>query len=582
MRNLLTQMISEALDLPASDVHLMPTKEARFGDYQCNAAMGEARKRGLNPRELATEWTEKLGPRLDGIARLEIAGPGFLNLSLNQSWLEEQLDRFQAQHWESGQPRRRVLVEYSSPNVAKEMHVGHIRSTILGDAVARICAFAGHDVVRQNHLGDWGTQFGMLCVHIQDHPELASSDLSSIDRLYKEASARFKEEPEFEKRAREAVVALHHGDPETLKLWEQVVEQSRRHFHPLYRRLHVLLSREDERGESAYRHQLAETVEWLQEHFAEPKNGLQVKLHEGAVCAFHWKDNGEPQFLNPEKQPLPFLIRKSDGAFLYATTDLAACRFRVDQLQADTIIVITDARQVLHFQMLISTARRAGWLDPARGPVDFQHLTFGSILGPDRKPFKARSGETVKLAELLDEAVERARALLVENPRFEFTPEEVDQVAEAIGIGAVKYADLSQNRGTDYIFNWEKMLSFEGNTAPYLLYALARIRSILRKSGQAVGSAATLQLGHSAERALAVHLLRFHEVLDVVIQDWKINLLAEYLFQLAGYYMKFYEECPVLKSEGLQRESRLRLCSQTAKVLEIGLDLLGIPQVERM
>lgn len=579
MRNQLTKILSQTLGIDPSEVQLMPTKETKFGDYQCNAAMAAAKKLGMNPRQLASDWQAKLTPALEGIARLEIAGPGFLNLFLEDSWVEQQLRDFQPTRWETGLAPRRVLVEYSSPNVAKEMHVGHIRSTILGDAVARVMAFAGNEVIRQNHLGDWGTQFGMLCTHVKDHPELAHSDLSSIDQLYKEASARFQSDEDFEKRARQAVVALHQGDSETLQLWEQVVEQSRRHFQPLYQRLGVLLTRADERGESFYRHQLGETVEWLQSHFAEPKNGLQVTVSDGAVCAYHWKPNGEPEFLNAQKEAQPFLIRKSDGAFLYATTDLAACRFRVDQLKADTIIVITDARQVLHFQMLIATVKRAGWLHTDRGEVDFQHLTFGSILGPDRKPFKARSGETVKLAELLDEAVERARTALTENPRSEFSEEEIQSVSEAIGIGAVKYADLAQYRGTDYIFSWDKMLSLEGNTAPYMLYALARIRSIL---GKANFEAVDARLEHPQERALAIQLLRFHETLDVVIQDWRLNLLADYLYQVAGAFSRFYEECPVLKSEEPQRSSRLRLCDTTARVLEQGLTLLGIPLVERM
>ena len=583
LRRHLAEMISDTLKVPADQLALLPTKDAKFGEYQVNGAMALAKKEKANPRQLASHWLEQLTPALAGVAKVELAGPGFLNLTLETSWLIRQLVEQDFSSWDSGQPRQRVLVEYSSPNVAKEMHVGHIRSTILGDCVARICEFAGHEIIRQNHLGDWGTQFGMLCTYLQDHPALAEQALeggASIGELYREAYAKFTSDPEFEARARAKVVDLHQGDPAALALWEQVVEHSRRHFEPLYRRLGVMLTRQDERGESFYRHQLPEVVQWLQDHFGERHQGLEVKLSDGAVCAFHYDEAGVPLFLNAEKEIFPFLIQKSDGAFLYATTDLAALRYRVQELGAKHIVVLTDARQTLHFQMLIATAQKAGWLDD----VVFQHITFGTILGPDRKPLKARSGEAIKLAELLDEAVERAAAVLKERycDSDRIRADEIPPIAEAIGIGAVKYADLSQNRSTDYIFHWEKMLAFEGNTAPYLMYALARMRSIQRNAGEASPIALPQEFGHPKERALAVAILRLGEVLELVSEEWRIHFLAECVYQLAGAVMDFCENCPVLKAEPALRAQRLWLIEKATTALERGLRLLGLTPLERM
>jgi arginyl-tRNA synthetase len=589
LRRQLALLISGLLDVPAEQLLLLPTKEAKFGEYQVNGAMAFAKKEKANPRQVATLWLEKLAPALAEVADLELAGPGFINLTLKTTWLAQRLLEQDLTAWDSGQSQQRVLVEYSSPNVAKEMHVGHIRSTILGDCVARICAFAGHEVIRQNHLGDWGTQFGMLCTHLQDHPQLAAQALeggASIGELYRQAYARFSSDPEFEARARAKVVELHQGEAEALALWEQVVEHSRRHFEPLYRRLGVLLTRADECGESHYRHELPSVVQWLRDNFGERRNGLEVKLSDGAVCAFHYDETGNPLFLNAEKEVFPFLIQKSDGAFLYATTDLAAMRYRVRELAAKRIIVLTDARQALHFQMLIATAQKAGWLDG----VVFEHITFGTILGPDRKPLKARSGEAIQLADLLQEAVDRARQLLLEREQRErekhpqregYGAEEMASMAEAIGIGSIKYADLSQNRSTDYVFQWEKMLSFEGNTAPYLMYALARTRSILRRAeAESVAPLATMELPQ--ERALAMQLLRFGEALEQVSQEWRVHFLADYLYQLAGALMDFYEGCPVLKAEPEIRAQRLWLLQRVATALEQGLRLLGLTPLERM
>lgn len=582
LRSQVASALLAPLEISPEQLVLLPTKEAKFGDYQCNSAMAEAKKRGLNPRQLAEGWSQRLQSELQGMARCEVAGPGFLNLTLEDDWLRQQLETFDPERWESPVAPKTVVLDYSSPNVAKEMHIGHIRSTIIGDAIARILAFAGHRVIRQNHLGDWGTQFGMLCTQLRDHPELAQADLSSIEELYRQANQRFQNDPDFEQRARATVVALHNGDPEVLELWQQIVELSRRHFQPLYQRLGVQLERGDERGESAYRHLLQGVVDWFRENFSEPRNGMQVRISDGAVCVFHFDADGNPQFLNADKEPLPFIIQKSDGAFLYSTTDLAACRFRVNELGADEILAVVGAPQALHFEMLIATCRKAGFLNPPdRNPVEFQHIAFGSVLGEDRRPLKTRSGGTVKLAELLDEAVERARRKLQEISQDRLSPEEVDEVAEVIGMGAVKYADLSQNRTSDYVFSWDKMLSLQGNTVVYLLYVLARINGIREKAG-ASDSTVAFRFEHPHERALALQVLRFPETLEGVMAEWKINHLADYLNQLASSFMGFYENCPVLDAEGELRESRLRLCTLTARTMAAGLSLLGIRTVRRM
>lgn len=557
---------------PDAPVALQATKEEKFGDYQCNAAMGAAKKAGRNPREVAQQLLDDTREALQEMCEPpEIAGPGFLNLKLKREWLEQALHACDPGRWEREQTPQTVVVDYSSPNVAKEMHVGHIRSTILGDAITRILMYGGDQVIRQNHLGDWGTQFGMLVTYLREHPSAADS-AEDLGALYREANALFQSDEAFQERSRQAVVALHHGDADTLTEWEKVIDHSRRHFQPLYERMGVLLTREDECGESFYRHRLAGIAEALEKT---ETARLKVQYSDGALCAFLYDEKGEPEFKTPQDEPFPLIIKKSDGAFLYATTDLAALRYRLEELHAGRVIVITDARQIQHFKMFLRVAEEAGWLPK---DVLYEHITFGSILGQDRKPFKARSGESVKLKELLDEAVERADALLQDR---DFTPEERRQVAEAVGIGAIKYADLAQNRGTDYIFSWDKMLSLEGNTAPYLMFAYSRLRSIVRKGDLENG--APFHLEHPLERSLAIAILRFAETLDGVQAGWKVNLLADYLYTLAGAVMRFCEECPVLKAPTPElRASRLRLCELTASVLKQGLSLLGIQVVERM
>ena len=576
--------------------------DPKFGDYQSNVAMGLAKKVGRKPRDLAQAVVDAI-PANDVCEPFEIAGPGFINIRLRTNWLAAQLNAVSGQDDRLGigalASPQTVVVDYSGPNIAKQMHVGHIRSTIIGDAIARVLAFEGHRVIRQNHIGDWGTQFGMLIAHLKeklpealDNPEAVH--LGDLEKFYKEASARDKEDADFHERARTEVVALHNKQPDTMRAWQYIVEESRRHYLPIYQRLQVSLTRDDECGESFYADGLADLVKQLQSQFGKPAGStgepsITVEESDGALCVFHQDAKGEPAFKSSEDKPFPLIIRKSDGAFIYATTDLAALRYRTGELKADRIIYVTDARQALHFQMVFATARAAGWTRRAAGEVALEHVMFGTILGPDRKPLKTRSGDNIKLAELLDEAVERAEQLIRdaeadEKRRRGFTEAEIKDVAEAVGIGAVKYADLSQNRQTDYLFSWDKMLAMEGNTAPYMMYAYARIRSIYRKGEEASGEVAgDVALVEPAERALGLAILRFAEMLASVGQTLKINVLTEYLYELATAFSRFYESCSVLKADSdAQRASRLKLCDLTARTLQLGLDLLGIRVVERM
>lgn len=599
------------------DPLIRPSADERFGDYQSNVAMSLAKRVGAKPRDLADRIIAHLPAQTAAMCEpFEMAGPGFINIRLKTAWLAAHLDAVPAMteveaedrlgvEWV--EPPRSVVVDYSGPNIAKQMHVGHLRSTIIGDTIARVLAFEGHRVIRQNHIGDWGTQFGMLCAHLKEKMPAAMENpsevhLADLEAFYREATARDKDDAAFHERARAEVVALHRQEESTLKAWRYIVEESRRHYLPIYRRLGVQLQKEDERGESFYADRLAGLVAELQRKFppGEPrmKSGdanegprITVAESEGALVVFHHAPSGEPIFKNPEGGPFPLIIRKSDGAFLYATTDLAALRFRVSELGADRIIYVTDARQAQHFEMVFTTARATGWTDRPAGRVDLDHVTFGSILGEDRKPLKTRSGENIKLVDLLDEAVSRAEALIRTTEadaekRRGFGEDEIRDVADAVGIGAVKYADLSQNRQSDYVFSWDKMLAMEGNTAPYLMYAYARIRSIYRKGAEQGGGGTTgghVCLEAAEERLLARQILRFAEAIDSVAAGLKINLLTDYLYDLAGRFMKFYECCPVLKAESDElKASRLRLCDLTARTLRVGLGLLGIRVVERM
>ncbi len=606
--------------------------DEQFGDYQSNVAMGLGKRLSRKPREVAQQLVDVL--QQDAAARrlvesFEIAGPGFINIRLGSTALADLLSAIPAAG-DASEPRtpvrgprlasgvpisdarpQRVVVDYSGPNIAKQLHVGHIRSTIIGDAIARVLEFEGHEVIRQNHIGDWGTQFGMLCAYLKEKFPAALEQpeqvhLADLEEFYKAASSRDKEDPAFAERARAEVVALHRHEPSTLRAWQYIVDESRNHYMPIYQRLGAGLTREHERGESFYSDRLPDVVRELQRQFggsepsAAPGASGGIKIHvrdsDGALCIFHYGHDGEPLFKSPEGEPFPMIIRKSDGAYLYATTDLAALRFRIRELNADRIIYVTDARQVLHFQMLLAAVRAAGWtLPPGRSTeIQLEHITFGSILGEDRKPLKSRSGENIKLADLLDEAVARAEKLIRDTEadaekRRGFSEAEIKDVAEAVGIGAVKYADLAQNRQSDYVFSWDKMLAMEGNTAPYLMYAYARIRSIHRKgaagepAGPPAGTGERITLDAPAERILGRQILRFAETLEGLSESLRPNLLTDYLYQLAVAFMKFYETCPVLAADTPDlRASRLKLCDLTARTLHVGLGLLGIRVVERM
>ncbi len=564
------QQALQALGFPAdTNPAVAPSAKANFGQYQINGVMGLAKKQGQNPRALA----EQLLPLLaldDLAAKVEIAGPGFINIFLKPEWLAEQLQGCDESRLGVSQfSQQRVVVDYSGPNLAKEMHVGHLRSTIIGDAAARVAEFAGDTVLRQNHVGDWGTQFGMLIAHLEDQlaqgVNLQDVALSDLEDFYRQAKKRFDDEANFADRARAYVVALQHGDAHCAKLWQQFIDCSLSHAEDVYQRLQVGLRPEHIRAESAYNDRLPGVVAQLKEQ------GLAVE-NEGATLVFI------DELADKEGNPSPFIVQKTGGGFLYATTDLAACGYRSHELAADRIIYFTDDRQGLHFKQVEIVARKAGLLRPN---TQFEHCPFGAMLGEDGKPFKTRTGGTVKLTDLLDEAVNRAAQVVAEkNP--ELGAEEMAEVARKVGIGAVKFADLSKNRSSAYLFSWDSMLSFEGATAPYLQYAYSRIQSILRRAEQPVFG--PLQLAEVQEQELALKLLRLEEVLVQVHKDSQPNLLCNYLYELASLFMSFYEACPVLKA-GVSPElqaSRLWLCRQTGRTLALGLDLLGIEVMERM
>jgi len=543
----------------------------QFGDYQANGVMGAAKKLKTNPRELATKVVDNLD--LDGIAdNIELAGPGFINIHLSKTWLATQLKNVASDNHIGVTQRtepQTVVVDYSAPNLAKEMHVGHLRSTIIGDAVVKALEFRGDKVIRQNHMGDWGTQFGMLIAHLSDKlasEEVAETALADLENFYREAKVRFDNEDGFADRARADVVKLQSGDAQCAKLWQQFIDISITHSEEIYDKLNVSLKRSDIMGESSYNDDLSTVIDELmaQEIAVEDQGAKVVFINEMA---------------NKEGEPSVFIVQKSGGGYLYATTDLSACRYRSDKLKADRIIIFTDARQALHFKQVEIVARKAGFLPEH---VGYDHCPFGMMMGNDGKPFKTRTGGTIKLAELLDEAVARARDLIKEkNP--DINADDLANISKKVGIGAVKFADLSKNRNSDYIFNWETMLSFEGATAPYLQYAYSRIQSIFRKA-EITKFNENIQIIEPQEKALALKLLQLEDVIDAVISECTPNLLCNYLYELASLYMSFYEACPILK-EGVTeevKESRLALCDLIAKTLKQGLDVLGIDVMERM
>ncbi|MDP8992829.1 MAG: arginine--tRNA ligase [Actinomycetota bacterium] len=553
------------------DPLLRRSQQERFGDYQANVAMSLAKQLGSVPGEVAAALVQHL--RVDDVcARVEVAGPGFVNLTLRGDYLGEELAATAADErlgvTRSPAPEK-VVVDYSAPNVAKEMHVGHLRSTIIGDALARVLEMVGHQVVRQNHLGDWGTPFGMLIEHMVDlGTEAAAQELSvgDLTGFYRQAQSKFSNDPDFAERARRRVVALQSGDPATLASWRLLVDESTRYFSSVYDRLGVRLGEADLCPESFYNPMLDDVAAELE------AKGVAWE-DQGALCAF------PPGFSGRDGEPLPLIVRKSDGGYGYAATDLAAVRYRVLHLGATRLVYVVGAPQAQHLGMVFATAAQAGWLVP---PARAEHVAFGSVLGADRKMLKTRSGETVRLTDLLDEAVERAAAIVVEKSS-DLDVVARAAVANAVGIGAVKYADLANDRTKDYLFDWDRMLSMDGNTAPYLQYAHARVRSIFRRAGEDVSGPERMVVDDPAERALALELLSFDEVVQSTAELLQPHRLCTYMFGVATTFTTFYERCPVLRADTAeQRRSRLALCDLTARVLRSGLELLGIEAPERM
>ncbi len=549
-------------------------RPSSFADFQANAALPLAKRAGRPPAGIAAMLVGYLDVA-DMCVEPVVSGPGFINLRLRADWIAAQaqamLDDDRLGLAPAARPQA-VVVEYSSPNIAKEMHVGHLRTTIVGDAIARVLEFAGHTVIRDNHVGDWGTPFGMLIEHLldvgEDSPEAALLR-TDPNAFYQAARRKFDSDPEFAERARKRVVDLQGGDTDTLQHWEELVGLSLDYLHRIYARLRVSLTDRDIRGESFYNDMLAGTAAQLED--------MGIAVHsDGALCAF------PPGFTGREGKPLPVIIRKRDGGYNYSTTDLATIRYRVDDLHCDRAIYVVGSDQALHFQMVFAVAAQAGWIPPG---VVLEHAKIGLVLGPDGNRLRTRSGDNVQLSDLLQEAVDRARGILEEvDAGGRLGAAELDEIAEAVGIGAVKYADLSTARDSAYVFDWDRMISFRGNTGPYLQYANARLHSIFRRAADAADAAVTgIAVTADPERALALRLIGFGAILTQVGQTAEPHRLCAYLFDVASLFTTFYEECPVLKAESRAlRGSRLALCALTLRVLSTGLDLLGVPAPERM
>ena len=571
---LLTDAFKKAIQAATgfdADPLLSASQTTTFGDYQSNAAMGLSKRLAestgtkTNPRAVAEQVKAKL--ELGDIAsEVTIAGPGFINVKLSPTWLASRVRQVAGDARVGVDKVKRpqtVVVDYSGPNVAKQMHVGHLRSTIIGDAIARVLSFQGNEVIRQNHIGDWGTQFGMLISYLRSTGTGGEAHIEDLDKFYKEARKKFEAEPTFADEARATVVKLQAGGDGEMRLWNSIVSESRRHFQPIYDQLGIQLKPNDERGESFYNPMLADNVADLR------RAGVAIES-EKAVVAF------------TEGSETPLILEKTGGGYGYATTDLAAIRYRVGTLHADRVIYFVGAPQNQHFRQVFEIARKAGWA----GSASLEHAAFGSVLGEDGKMFKARSGDSVKLANLLKEATERAHALVTaKNP--ELPEEQRNRIAHAVGIGAVKYADLSKDRVGDYTFSFDQMLAMDGNTAPYLMYAYARIQSIFRRSAERGVDVhrpfvQPVTFESPFELALAKHVLRFGEVVDSVSRELKPHLLCTYLYELAGRFSGFFENCPVLQSEEPLRSSRLTLCEAAGRTIACGLDLLGIQHPEQM
>ena len=585
LRNLLNQRLRTAMTAAGIDdtfaPHLAQSARPEFGDFQANGVLAAAKAAKTNPRELAQAVVDKLD-LADIASTVEIAGPGFINIHLANGFLGHSLMALSTDNRlgvEKVDAPETVVVDYSSPNLAKAMHVGHLRSSIIGDAVVRVLEYRGDTVIRQNHMGDWGTQFGMLIAELEDqlvategttagakeNPDIALADL---EIFYQQAKAHFDADPDFATKARDYVVKLQSGDAHCRTLWQQFIDTSVAHSESIYQQLNVSLSHTDIRPESAYNDDLEPIAnELIQQGLAGESDGALVVFLD--------------ELANKKGEPSPVIVRKSDGGYLYATTDLAALRYRDQQLKATRILYFIDARQALHMKQVFTLARKAGFVGD---DISLEHHAFGTMMGPDGKPFKTRTGGTVKLADLLTEAVHRAEQLVSEkNPQL--SSDERNDIARKVGIGAVKYADLSKTRTQDYIFNWDSMLSFEGNTAPYLQYAYTRIQSIFRKAGiSGEDSSANIVITEEQEKKLALQLLGFSDTLEQVAREAYPHVLCNYLYDLASAFMSFYEHCPILKDyiDAPTRDSRLAMCKVTARTLSQGLDLLGIETMEAM
>ena len=572
---LLSEKVSQALIAAGAPADCEPqvrqSAKVQFGDYQANGVMAVAKKLGMAPRQLAEQVLSHLD--LSGIAsKVEIAGPGFINIFLDPAFLAENVSSaLKSERLGVAQPQAQtVVVDYSAPNVAKEMHVGHLRSTIIGDAAVRTLEFLGHKVIRANHVGDWGTQFGMLIAYLEKQQQENAGEmaLADLEGFYREAKKHYDEDEAFAERARSYVVKLQGGDEYFREMWRKLVDITMSQNQLTYNRLNVTLTRDDVMGESLYNPMLPGIVADLK------AKGLAVES-EGATVVFL------DEYKNKEGEPMGVIIQKKDGGYLYTTTDIACAKYRYENLHADRVLYYIDSRQHQHLMQAWTIVRKAGYVPDS---VPLEHHMFGMMLGKDGKPFKTRAGGTVKLADLLDEALERARRLVAEkNP--DMPADELEKLANAVGIGAVKYADLSKNRTTDYIFDWDNMLAFEGNTAPYMQYAYTRVLSVFRKADidESTLAAAPVVITEDREAQLAARLLQFEETLTVVAREGTPHVMCSYLYDLAGLFSGFYEHCPILSAESEEtRNSRLKLALLTAKTLKLGLDTLGIETVERM
>lgn len=554
------------------NVNIERPRDPSHGDFSSNLAMILAKIVGMPPRVLAERLIACISLHED-LERVEIAGPGFINFTLSQQGLQNQLKLI----WESAvcgvvsiEEPHTVAVDYSSPNLAKEMHVGHLRSTIIGDAIVRVLELKGHKVIRQNHVGDWGTQFGMLLAHLEDEESSHQGEvrLNDLESFYKAAKNRFDNEPNFAERARLKVVLLQSGDAHCLELWAKFIKLSLAHCEEIYQRLGVSLQTKDVQAESAYNELLPIILNSLREQ------GLLVE-HEGAQCVFL------DEFKGKNNEPLPVIVQKKDGGFLYSSTDLAAIYYRRSKLKADRALYVVDARQSLHFQQIFALAYKAGFANPS---MQLEHVSFGMVLDKSGKPFKSREGGVTKLVDLLDEAERRARQLIETKQTNAYPPEELAEMAKVLGISSIKYADLSKNRTSDYMFDWDAMLSFEGNTAPYLLYAYTRINSLFQKVEVDLDSfAEPLFLQNANDVSLAKQLCLFPEIIDTVALKASPHLLCTYLYELAASFSSFYEACPILNQEDQRLKfSRLKLAKLTSRILKLGLSLLGLKTLKRM